>query len=237
MFATATAMFVLAIAVSARPLRLHRGLLGGVHIAWVLMVRAQHLCFDVQRAIDGFIAHGRTETGTLDFYNNLSNPTHVGKSVIYITQTLVGDAFVVCPISISSTPVRCANERAELSAIHRVQPKSMDPHPPSGTRGWHWGWVCVLFSFQHWNCALTTHLVAGYGICVVLTTLTGSDAIFSGNLVPWITSFFALSLTTNVIATSEHPSISSRSHPPKHRLPSCCCVRSSPRATVPISQF
>ena len=38
-----------------------------------------------------------TETGTLDFYNNLSNPTHVGKSVIYITQTLVGDAFVVRP--------------------------------------------------------------------------------------------------------------------------------------------
>ena len=66
-------------------------------MSWVLTVRAQHLCFDVQRAIDGFIAHGRTETGTLDFYNNLSNPTHVGKSVIYITQTLVGDAFVVRP--------------------------------------------------------------------------------------------------------------------------------------------
>ena len=60
-----------------------------------LTVRAQHLSFDVQRAIDGFIAHGGTPTGTLDFYNMLSNPTHVGKSVIYITQTLVGDAFVV----------------------------------------------------------------------------------------------------------------------------------------------
>ncbi len=62
-----------------------------------LTVRAQHLCFDVQRALEGFIARGGTLTGTLDFYNDLSNPTHVGKSVIYITQTLVGDAFVVCP--------------------------------------------------------------------------------------------------------------------------------------------
>ena len=55
----------------------------------------QHICFDVQRALDGFITHGGTPTGTLDFYFQLSNPTEVGKSVIYVTQTLVGDAFVV----------------------------------------------------------------------------------------------------------------------------------------------
>ena len=55
----------------------------------------QHLCFDVQRAIEGFIVHGGTPTGTTEFYSQLSNPTHVAKSVIYITQTLVGDAFVV----------------------------------------------------------------------------------------------------------------------------------------------
>ena len=45
--------------------------------------------------------------------------------------------------------------------------------------------------------------VSGYGICVVLTQIQGSDAIFARNLVPWITSFFSLSLTTNVIATSK----------------------------------
>ncbi|PIL26518.1 hypothetical protein GSI_12276 [Ganoderma sinense ZZ0214-1] len=136
MFATATTMFVLAIA---------------------------HLCFDVQRALDGFIAHGGTPTGTLDFYNGLSNPTHVGKSVIYITQTLVGDAFVTYRLFI------VYNRNA---------------------------WILVL------PLALLVGTgIAGYGICVVLTTLSGSDAIFSGNLVPWITSFFALSLTTNVIAT------------------------------------
>ena len=47
-----------------------------------------------------------------------------------------------------------------------------------------------------------TSSVAGYGICVELTMLKGSGAIFENGLAPWITSFFSLSLTTNVIATS-----------------------------------
>lgn len=61
----------------------------------VLIVRAQHICFDVERAIEGFITHADTPDGTLKYYFELRNPTEVGKSVIYVTQTLVGDAFVV----------------------------------------------------------------------------------------------------------------------------------------------
>ncbi|TBU39011.1 hypothetical protein BD309DRAFT_970594 [Dichomitus squalens] len=137
MFATATTMFVLALA---------------------------HLCFDVQRAIEGFIANGGTPSGTADFYNRLSNPTHVAKSAIYITQTLVGDAFVT----------------------YRLY---------------------VVFNRNPWILVLPLSLlvgtgIAGYGICVVLTQIKGSGAIFSRNLVPWITSFFSLSLTTNVITTT-----------------------------------
>ena len=56
--------------------------------------------------------------------------------------------------------------------------------------------------------------VAGYGICVVLTQIQGSDAIFARNLVPWITSFFSLSLTTNVIATSKRIRIDFLCHYP-----------------------
>ena len=56
--------------------------------------------------------------------------------------------------------------------------------------------------------------VAGYGICVVLTQIQGSDAIFARNLVPWITSFFSLSLTTNVIATSKRIRINFLCHDP-----------------------
>ncbi|RDX48938.1 hypothetical protein OH76DRAFT_1351387 [Lentinus brumalis] len=136
MFATATTMFVLALA---------------------------HLCFDVQRAVDGFIVHGGTPTGTNEFYSWLSNPTHVGKSVIYITQTLVGDCFVT----------------------YRLY---------------------VVWSRSHLVLILPTLLligtaIAGYGICYELTQIKGVGAIFENNLVPWITSFFSLSLTTNVLAT------------------------------------
>lgn len=55
---------------------------------------SQHLCIDVQRAVEGFVVQGGKENGTLDFYSRLNNPTHVAKNVIYITMTLVGDTFV-----------------------------------------------------------------------------------------------------------------------------------------------
>ena len=95
MLGTATVMFVLAVAVSLP------SFCASIHppkrwLCFVLIAFPwQHICFDVQRALDGFITHGGTPTGTLDFYFQLSNPTEVGKSVIYVTQTLVGDAFVV----------------------------------------------------------------------------------------------------------------------------------------------
>ncbi|KAI0753728.1 hypothetical protein C8Q74DRAFT_1306594 [Fomes fomentarius] len=136
MLATGTAMFVLAIA---------------------------HLCFDVQRAIAGFITHGGTPTGTLDFYNQLSNPTHVGKSVIYATQTLVGDSFVTYRMYVV--------------------------------------WNRMSFIVVLPILLLIATGVAGYGICYQLTQVTGTGAIFESKLVPWITSFFSLSLTTNVLAT------------------------------------
>ncbi|KAI0742409.1 hypothetical protein C8Q80DRAFT_1221032 [Daedaleopsis nitida] len=141
--------------------KLHKWMSGTATVMFLLAIA--HLCFDVQRAIDGFITHGGTPTGTLDFYNRLSNPTHVGKTVIYITQTLVGDAFVAYRLYVV------------------------------------WGrnsWILVLPILL-----LLGTAVAGYGICYELTQVKRPGAIFQSNLVPWITSFFSLSLTTNVIAT------------------------------------
>lgn len=48
-------------------------------------------------------------------------------------------------------------------------------------------------------------IVTGYGICYELAQVKGTDAIFASSLKPWITSFFSLSLTTNVLATSKCP--------------------------------
>lgn len=41
------------------------------------------------------IVHGKTPDGPEEFYGTLSDPTQVLKSVLYVIQTLVGDAFVV----------------------------------------------------------------------------------------------------------------------------------------------
>ena len=55
---------------------------------------AQHLCLDVQRAVEGFIYHNTSSEGPDAFYSQLGNPTFVAKNAIYITNTLVGDAFM-----------------------------------------------------------------------------------------------------------------------------------------------
>ena len=62
--------------------------------ARVFLARLQHLAIDVQRADQGLVVHGNSPNGSTDFFNTLSNPTLVVKDVIYITQTLLGDAFV-----------------------------------------------------------------------------------------------------------------------------------------------
>lgn len=42
----------------------------------------------------GFIYMGDSPYGTRDFYSQLGNPTHIAKSVIYTTMTIVGDSLV-----------------------------------------------------------------------------------------------------------------------------------------------
>ncbi|TFK90719.1 hypothetical protein K466DRAFT_484278 [Polyporus arcularius HHB13444] len=71
---------------------LNKMLFGTSTLMWVLSVT--HLCIDVVRAVQGFVDEGGKPDGTLNFYSDLANPTHVAKNVIYITMTIVGDTFV-----------------------------------------------------------------------------------------------------------------------------------------------
>lgn len=65
-------------------------------------------------------------------------------------------------------------------------------------------------SFEYKQCAdHGDDVVVSYGIPITVARVGGSDDIFSSQISPWITSFFALSLTTNVLATSECFSTSS----------------------------
>ncbi|KAI8992744.1 hypothetical protein BD414DRAFT_482056 [Trametes punicea] len=64
----------------------------------------------------------------------------------------------------------------------------------------------VVWNRTWWILVLPTLLliataIAGYGACAEVGLTKAGDAIFASNLQPWIESFFALSLTTNLLAT------------------------------------
>ncbi|KAM5534184.1 hypothetical protein V8D89_008983 [Ganoderma adspersum] len=141
--------------------KLNKRLLGTGTVMFILAV--VHIAFDIQRAMEGFITNGGTPTGTATFFQQLNHPLFVGKSAIYITQTLVGDAFVT----------------------YRLY---------------------VVYNRNAWIAVLPVALwvgtgISGYGVPINVALGGPSETIFSKHLVPWITSFFALSLTTNVLAT------------------------------------
>ncbi|KAI0776593.1 hypothetical protein BD413DRAFT_468701 [Trametes elegans] len=54
-----------------------------------------HFGINIQRAIDGFVNHAHTSAETTHFYGQLNNPLHVTKSMLFCTQTVVGDSFVI----------------------------------------------------------------------------------------------------------------------------------------------
>ena len=87
---TGTVMFILAVVVSSSLRFLSR------NDSVELIKKTQHLGFDIQRAMEGFITHGGSPDGSFDFFKLLNNALFVGKAIAYITQTLVGDTFVVC---------------------------------------------------------------------------------------------------------------------------------------------
>ncbi|KDQ53875.1 hypothetical protein JAAARDRAFT_38840 [Jaapia argillacea MUCL 33604] len=64
-------------------------------ITIMMILAIAHLAIDLARLLDGFITNGVTADATVAFYANLSHPTEYSKTAIYVTQTLIGDAFVI----------------------------------------------------------------------------------------------------------------------------------------------
>ena len=56
----------------------------------------QHLALDMYMLLQAFIVEAnRTLGGAVVYYGNIGNPYSIAKDVTYITQTLVGDSFIV----------------------------------------------------------------------------------------------------------------------------------------------
>lgn len=55
------------------------------------------MILDILRATQAFVY--AQDGGALDYYLNLSNPLQAAKTAVYVTITLVGDGFVVRPMS------------------------------------------------------------------------------------------------------------------------------------------
>ncbi len=57
----------------------------------------QHLVIDFVRVVEAFITQvGDFEDGANGYYAVLNNPLEVAKTVVYATQTTMGDAVMVC---------------------------------------------------------------------------------------------------------------------------------------------
>lgn len=57
---------------------------------------AQHMATNFSRIILAFIIHADAPGGPAAFFNELSNFTQMFGSTLYVMQTLLGDALVVC---------------------------------------------------------------------------------------------------------------------------------------------
>ncbi|KAM5534176.1 hypothetical protein V8D89_012196 [Ganoderma adspersum] len=67
-------------------------------------------------------------------------------------------------------------------------------------------WLYIVYNRRWWIAVLPLTLLVGtaivaYGISITVARVGGSNDIFSSQISPWIKSFFALSLTMNVLAT------------------------------------
>ncbi|KAK7692891.1 hypothetical protein QCA50_004526 [Cerrena zonata] len=129
---------------------------------WVLAT--MHLGVNFARIFNAFITYRNEPGGPAAYFYDLSSFTNVFGSAIYITQTLVGDGFVLYRAAI-------------------VWNKNL--------------WIIVL------PCLLLTgSAVSGGVILYIFAKIDTQTEIFSDQLSHWISSFFALTLATNIICTT-----------------------------------
>ncbi|TFK53916.1 hypothetical protein OE88DRAFT_1131761 [Heliocybe sulcata] len=139
----------------------------------MFILATMHIGVNFTRIIKAFIAIGPSLSGGPSaYFNELSNFTNIFGSTIYVAQTLVGDAFV--------------NMHATLSSLYRCS---------------------LIWGRRYWIVAFPSLLLAGstvsgVGILYSFAKISTDTVIFAAQLNQWITAFFVLTLSTNIICTA-----------------------------------
>ncbi|TFK83661.1 hypothetical protein K466DRAFT_253890 [Polyporus arcularius HHB13444] len=66
----------------------------------MLLLALAHWVLDIHQCYTGFVVYGGTTNATAKYLANTHSPVFIAKSVLYVTQTLFGDAFVAYRIYI-----------------------------------------------------------------------------------------------------------------------------------------
>ncbi|RPD82063.1 hypothetical protein L226DRAFT_564687 [Lentinus tigrinus ALCF2SS1-7] len=66
----------------------------------MLLLALVHLGLEMYHCFAGFVIHGGTRGGITKYLTNTRNPVFIAKSVVYVTQTLLGDTFMAYRIYI-----------------------------------------------------------------------------------------------------------------------------------------
>ena len=153
---------------------------------------------DFVRILQGFVfeVHARTG-GAIAYYADIGHQLLIAKTVIYVTQTLIGDGVIVG----SHLPIKIYLSNTQgtgLAILHNIQSKLVAWCSPHGfTVGKCW-WVP---NASHMVVSLFKRVpVAGYVGTYTLKHATLKDTVFDYVTI-WVTVYLSLTMILNTFCT------------------------------------
>lgn len=186
-------MYILALLVSpSSPVRFTRSDIGV----------SQHIISLGIRAVNAFIKNRNIEGGPSQYYVETANSSYLLQVTTYATQTLVGDGFLVRPSAVC--PSSALSDSKQLYRLYVVWAKDNRILVP-GLIFWMGGIGAFTQFFLVLQCLTSHTIVSGIGTLVHEATASPTTPIFVFKA--WITSFFVITLFTNLTATSMRQSL------------------------------
>ena len=167
----------------------------------------QHIAINFTRIIKAFITFRDAPGGPAAFFHQLSEFTQIFGSAVYVAQTLIGDSVVVrrfrtSPGNVSATDCVLGGDSCTDATWSGAVTFALSQGHSSSC----WG-AQVRMSCE-WRARAATDVswlvtACGVGILYSFARVVPEAEIFVAELQHWIVAFFSLTLTTNIICTSE----------------------------------